>query len=300
VRLDARRIVARGAAPALAALAAGWAATALPFYPVFWPLLLAALAAGLTAVRSRLGLAFALAVPVFPLGNVSFGLAVAYALVAVGWLALMWGDSRHGLLFSVGLVLGPLGLLGLAPLVVLRARGFVRRLAHASAAVLLAGAAAGIEGSHVPFTGAPARALGIRGSEHPIAVFHAAWQWLEATPALGLEALVLGVAAGSLLLVARGSDLTIASFVGCFLAGVLLAAPSAAAVPLVAAGWLTYLALTVTARRQPERAARKRSFGALLRQTGAHFGDRLKAGGGMRWPRGSTRSSTRFRHAEGR
>jgi len=300
LRLDPRRVARRIAAPGLAALATGWAASALPFYPAFWPVLLAALAAALTAVRSRLGLAFTLAVPVFPLGNFSFGLAVAYAAFAAGWLALMWRDSRRGLLFSSGLLLGPIGLLGLVPLVVLVARGTVRRVAHAAAAVLLAGAAAGIHGSEIPFTAAPAEPLGIRGSEHPIAVVQAIWHWLEATPALGLEAVVLGIAAGSLVLVARGADLIIAALVGCLLAGTLLVAPDAAAFPLVATGWITYLALTLMSRRQPDRAARRRTLGAFLRQTGMHFTDRLKAAGGPRWPRRSTHSSTRFRHAEGR
>jgi hypothetical protein len=262
--------------------------------------LLAALAAALTAVRARLGLAFTLAVPVFPLGNFSFGLAVAYSAFAAGWLALMWRDSRRGLLFSSGLLLGPIGLLGLVPLVVLVARGTVRRVAHAAAAVLLAGAAAGIHGSEIPFTAAPAEPLGIRGSEHPIAVVQAIWHWLEATPALGLEAVVLGIAAGSLVLVARGADLIIAALVGCLLAGTLLVAPDAAAFPLVATGWITYLAVTLMSRRLRERAARRRTLGAFLRQTGMHFTDRLKAAGGPRWPRRSTHSSTRFRHAEGR
>ena len=162
----------------------------------------------------------------------------------------MWRDSRRGLLFSSGLVLGPIGLLGLMPLVVLWARGAVRRVAHASAAVLLAGAAAGIHGSDVPFTGARAEPLGIQGSEHPVAVVQAIWHWLEATPALGLEALILGIAAGSLVLVARGADLKIAAFVGCLLGGTLLVAPEAAAFPLVATGWITYLALTLMSRRQ--------------------------------------------------
>jgi Protein kinase domain len=298
LRLDLRRVVQGIAAPGLAALATGWAASALPFYPALWPVLLAALAAALTVVRSRLGLAFTLAVPVLPLGNVSFGLAVAYAMVAAGWLALMWRDSRRGLLFSSGLLLGPIGLLGLVPLVVLRARGTVRRIAHAAAAVLLAGAAAGIRGSDIPFTAAPAEPLGVQRSEHPIAVVQAIWHWLEATPALGLEAVVLGMAAGSLVLVARGADLMIATFVGCFLGGTLLVAPEVAAFPLVATGWITYLVLTLMSRRQP--AARRRTLGAVLRQTRMHFTDRLKAAGGPRWPRRSTHSSTRFRHAEGR
>jgi hypothetical protein len=257
---------------------------------------LAALAAGLTVLKPRLGLAFTLAVAVFPLGNVAFGLAVAYALVAVAWLALMWGDARRGLLFCTGLVLGPIGLLALAPLAVLSARGTVRRVAHAGAAVLLAGAAAGLRGADVPFTGLPAAPLGISGSEHPIAVLQAVWEWLVATPALSLEAAILGVAAGSLALVARGADLTIASFAGCLLAGTLLAAPDVAAFTLVVTGWTTYLALTVMSRRLPERVARRRGFVALVTQTRAHFTDRLKAGGGVRWPR----SSTRFRHANAR
>ena len=279
LRLEPRAIAAGAVAPALAALAVGWVTTALPFYPAHWPLLLAALGAGLTALRPRLGLAFALAVPVFPLGNVSFGLAVAYAAFAVGWLGLMWGDARRGLLFSTGLVLGPIGMLGLAPLAVVHARGALRRVAHGATAVLLAGAAAGIRGSDIPFTGQPAEKLAIKGSEHPIAVLEAVWQWLVATPALGIEAVILGIAAGSLALVARGADLTIASFVGCLLAGTLLVAPDIPAFPLVVTGWATYLALSVMSRRLPERSLERRTFGTLLRQTRALFSDRLKAGG---------------------
>ena len=139
LRLEPRRILSRSGPPALAALAAGWIASSLPFYPASWPVLLAAAAGALTALRARAGLAFALAVPVFPLGNLSFGLAVLYAAFAVAWLALMWGDARRGLLFCTGLLLGPVGLLGLMPIVALQARGFVRRGAHAGAAVLLAG-----------------------------------------------------------------------------------------------------------------------------------------------------------------
>ena len=94
--------------------------------------------------------------------------------------------------------------------------------------------------------------------------------------------------------------LVIAALVGCLLAGTLLVAPDAAAFPLVATGWITYLAVTLMSRRLRERAARRRTLGAFLRQTGMHFTDRLKAAGGPRWPRRSTHSSTRFRHAEGR
>ena len=207
-------------------------------------------------------------------------------------------------MFSIGLVLGPVGLLGLEPIAVLGARGVVRRAVQAAAAVLLAGAAAGIRGAEIPFTGRPAEELDITGSEHPIAVLQAVWHWLEATPALGLEALILGLAAGALVLVARGTDLTIASFAGCLLAGTLLVAPDVAALPLVVTGWITYLTLTVMSRLLPERAGKRRSLGTFLTQTHAHFADRLKVVGGPGWPRVSSRvsrrGSTRFRHAGAR
>src|SRR5207342_1191995 len=87
-RVDRRKLVERVAPAALAAFAVGWVASALPFYPAFWPGLLAALAAGLTLVRPRLGLALALAAPVFPLGNISFGLAVLYGAIAACWFVV--------------------------------------------------------------------------------------------------------------------------------------------------------------------------------------------------------------------
>jgi hypothetical protein len=284
-RVDRRKLTERVAPAALAALAVGWVASALPFYPAFWPGLLAGVAAALTLVRPRLGLALALAVPVFPLGNISFGLAVLYGAVAAGWFVVSWGDARWGLLFCSGIVLGPLGLLGLLPLVALQTRGFVRRGLHAAAAVLLAGAVAGIHGVTVPFTGVKSPSLGITGSEHPLAVLQAVWAWLLGVPALGLEALILAVAASSLALVVRGSDLTIAMYAAALLSATLIAAPNASAVPLVLSGWAIYLALTVKSRRRLQETAQKRRFGTVLTLTRAGFADRLKAVGGPRRPR---------------
>jgi len=300
LRLRPKVVPAKALAPALAALVAGWATAAFPFYPARWPLLFAALAAGLTAARARLGLAFTLAVPIFPLGNLSFGLAVAYSALAIGWLALMWGDARRGLLFGSGIVLAPLGLLGLTPLVVVRVRSGVRRVAHVLAAVLVAGVAAGIHGSSVPFSGARAASLGIAESEHPIAVAQAAWSWLLATPALGVEALLLAAVAAALPLVARQGDFTIAIFVGALLVATLVAAPEAAAVPLVVTGWVTYLVLTLRSRREREASSDVRSLGTLLGQTRARFADRLKAAGGQRWPQAQRRSASRIRQAGAR
>src|SRR5207248_7312654 len=85
--------------PALAAaLFAGWTASALPFYPTGWPFGLAAVAAAFAALAPRAGLALALVVPLFPLGNVSLGLAIVYGVAAGAWLVLNWRDARSGLL----------------------------------------------------------------------------------------------------------------------------------------------------------------------------------------------------------
>jgi hypothetical protein len=284
-RIDRRKLVERVAPAGLAALAVGWVTSALPFYPAFWPGLLAALAAAVTLVRPRLGLALALAVPVFPLGNVSFGLAVLYCAAAAGWFVLNCGDARWGLLFCSGIVLGPFGLLGLMPLVALQARGNLRRALHAGAAVLVAGAVAGIRGMPVPFTGESAPPLGIVGSEHPLAVLQGVWAWLLGVPAFGLEALILAVAAASLGLVVRGSDLTIAIFAAALLSATLVAAPTVTAAPLVLTGWATYFALTVMSRRLPWESAQRHRFGAVLKLTRTGFADRLKAVGGPRRPR---------------
>jgi hypothetical protein len=296
-RIDRRKLVGRVAPAALAGLGVGWVALALPFYPAFWPGLLAVLAGAVTLVRPRLGLALALAVPVFPLGNISFGLAVLYAAVAAGWFVVSWGDARWGLLLCSGMLLGPLGLLGLAPLVALQARGFVRRALQAGAAVLLAGAVAAIRGVSVPFANEPAPSLGIAGSEHPLAVLQATWQWLLGMPALGLEALILAAAAALIPLAVRGSDLTIAMFAGAVLTATLVAAPASSALPLVLSGWAIYFLLTVMSRKRPQQeAAKKRRFGTVLKRTRAGFADRLKAAGGPRWPR----HQQRFREADAR
>jgi hypothetical protein len=295
IRIEPRQALLRTRAPALAAVAAGWTAAALPFYPANWPVLLAALAAGLTAVRTRLGLAFTLAVPVFPLGNVSLGLALGYAGLALVWLALMWGDPRRGLLFASGIVLGPIGLLGLVPLAVMHVSNPLRRTANALVAVLLAGVVAGVHGWSIPFSGGDAPALGIAGSEHPLGVGHAVWQWLLGSPALGIEALILAATACALPLVARRADLAIATFAAVLLGATLIAAPHAGALPLVFAGWITYLVLTVQSRRLPDRLE-QRSFVTVLAQTRALLSDRLKAAGGSRWPR----PQGRFRQADAR
>src|SRR5581483_5810211 len=119
--------VERLAPSAAAGAFAGLAAAALPFYPAGWPLGLAAIAAAATLWRERVGLAIALAVPILPLGNVSSGLAWAYAAGALAWLALSWRDPRSGLFFVAGALLAPLSLLGLVPFATQAVRGRARR-----------------------------------------------------------------------------------------------------------------------------------------------------------------------------
>src|SRR6266508_4593956 len=293
LRLDPRRLAAASSPPALAALVAGWTAFELPFYPERSPALLAAAAAALTGARPRLGLAFALAVPVMPLGNMSLGLAMVYCTLAVAWLALVWRDPKCGLLFAVGPLLAPLGLLGLVPIAVSSARASVRRAAHALAAVLVAGVVAGVRGDALPFGGGRAGALDLAASAHPLRVGEALGRALLDTPVLGLEALVLATAAAALPLARRGGDAALAGFGAALLAGTLLAAPGATALPLVAAGWTTCVVLAVQTRLRNGQAVRSHTLGTVWSQTRAFFHGRLKPGGGLGWPQ-------RIGHVRGR
>jgi len=191
-------------APAAAAgLFAAVGAATLPFYPSGWPFGLAALAVALTLVRERAGLVLALAVPVLPLGNLSAGLAWAYVVLAAGWLALAWKDSRPALFFVAGPLLAPLSLLGLLPLAAQSLRGCVRRATQVFVAVLVAGLVAGLQGVSLPFAGAPAPSLELNRTSDPLAAAGAIWQALSAQPALLLEAVVLATAAAVLPYVRR-------------------------------------------------------------------------------------------------
>src|SRR3954454_4399594 len=107
----AREIVSapRQLLPAIAAgIYAAGAASLLPFYPEHGALPLGIAAAALTLGAPRLGLAFALAVPIFPLGNVALGLALLYtALATAAWLALVLtrGPARRAVAAAAGIVL---------------------------------------------------------------------------------------------------------------------------------------------------------------------------------------------------
>jgi hypothetical protein len=232
-------LAANAPAAAFAGLFTGGVTLLLPFFPAGWPFLLAALAAAAALARPRAGLAAALAAPILPLGNSSFGLAVAYSVLALAWLVLFLPDARSGLLFLLGPLLAPLGALSLVPVLVLSARGPLRRFALAAAAVLAAIATAALTDSRLPFTGAaPPQELGVAGSGDPRDAFGALTGILGAHPVLAIEALVLAVAAVTAALALEHRFWGIAVWGSGFLGAALLApAGSVGAFPLTLMVW---------------------------------------------------------------
>ncbi len=229
--------VHRITAPLLAAAVTGWSTAALPFYPGGWSLGLAALAGGLTALRPRAGLALALFVPVFPLGNLALGLAILYAAVAAAWFAFSWRRPQEGLLPAVGPLLGPVSLLALLPLLLLTVRSTVRRAVLAVTAVVLAAIVAGIRRSPLPLIGESPPPVPLAGLDGPVT---AAQRLLDACPPiLAFETLVLALAAAALPHLARRGPWELAGFGAVLMAALLVPDPRIAALPAVAAVWLT-------------------------------------------------------------
>ena len=242
----------RACAAVLAGAFAAWTAAELPFYPSSWAVAFALGAAVLTALRPRLGLAAALAVPVLPLGNVSLGLAVLYAVLAAAWVALSWREPRGALLFALGPALAPLAALGLVPLATVGLRSGARRAAQTALAVLAAGLVAGIRGAALPFTGArPPLGLGVTGSTGPFDVAGTLLRAAAAHPALLIEAGALAAIALVLPYAQARGRWGAAALGAAMLAGTLLAVPSAQALPLIVAAWVTAAALVVRAERVP-------------------------------------------------
>jgi hypothetical protein len=231
---------------ALSGLSAGWVAATLPFYPAHWPLGIAAAGTALGFAAPRAGLAFALATAFLPLANVSLGLALVYAALALGWLALSWRDARAGLVIAAGPLLAPLSALALVPLATQVARGRARRAVYAAAAVLLAAVVEGLRRAPLPFDGsAPPLGLGIAGSDRPAAVAYALWEQLTSHPVLIAEALVVAAAAAALPYARGRGPWPAAIFGAALLAGTALVAPAAAFLPLLAAAWVTAAVLAV-------------------------------------------------------
>jgi hypothetical protein len=238
--------VAPRLAPAVpAALLAGWTTATLPFFPAHWPALLAAAAALLCLAGPRLGLAFALAVPVLPLGNISLGLAIVYSIAACAWFALFWAVPRAGLLFVAGPLLAPLGALGLLPIAMLRSGGPARRAAQTAAALLAAAVVAALGGHTLPIVGASPPELSIAGVPGPRDAAGTLWTALTHSHGLLLEAVALCAAAALVGSFRRRGPWGAAAFGALLTTLTLLADPGAAALPLVAAAWVSAILLAL-------------------------------------------------------
>jgi hypothetical protein len=216
------------------------AALGATFLP-FWPTELVALLVLLTGLASwldpRLGMALALATPIFPLGNVAAAAALLYGLFAAGWVALNWRDGRHGLWFMSGPLLAGFGLLALVPLVLLPVRSTVRRAAHGMLAVfstaLLAGTGAIDLG---PLDSFGSAALGV-------------WTWLGAETLVTVTALGLGAAAAALPWARSRSRLGAAAVGFAVTAGFVLAGAGVASTIVVGLAWAGFAFAAAAPRR---------------------------------------------------
>jgi hypothetical protein len=226
----------RIAAISLAAIAAGWTAATLPFYPADSAWVIAAAAAGLTLLRERAGLAFVLAVPVLPLGNVSMGLSLAYAALALVFLALMWGEPRGGLLVAVAPLLSPVAAVGLLPLALLKVQNPLRRAAAAAVGVLTVVAVAGLGDGDLPFApvGAPTT-LRLGETESPRQAATIVAHALTARPAVLAEIAILAAAAVALPYVFRAGYVALGGYAAGLIAASLVPAAGLSPVPAVLA-----------------------------------------------------------------
>jgi hypothetical protein len=226
-------------AAGLAALAAGWTASSLPFYPASWSWMIAAAASVLTLLNARAGLAFALAVPIFPLGNLASGLAYLYGAVASVWLAAFWRQPRHGLAFAAGPLLGLVGALALLPLLLQTTRGAVRRALQVGGAVLAAAVVSGVRGEPLPFS-ADEVAGSLAGIESAPG---AARELVDAAELSGLLVATgaLALAAATLPAARRLGLWTSAGWAALLLAALLLGARGVSPLLTVSAIWGTWL-----------------------------------------------------------
>ena len=179
--------------PVLAGIYAGAGAALLPFYPPHTAGVLAAAAAALSFFSPRAGVLLALAVPLFPLGNVALALAVLYSAVTLLWLALHAREPERAPYVALGPLLGPFA--GMLPFAYRHARSPLTRGAGAGAAVLLAAAVHAARARPI--------GLGLPGSRDPVTAAEALVQAIP--PSLAFETLAVGLAAAALpLALARG------------------------------------------------------------------------------------------------
>jgi hypothetical protein len=237
----------------LGALVVAWGTSVFPFYPGRAPLLLALLAALLCLAAPRAGACFVLAALVLPLGNISLGLALVYAVCAGLWIVCFWRESEASFAPALGPLLAPLGLLVLVPLPFQLLRSPARRAVAALAAVLLAGLVAAVDGQPLPLSHAAPPRAAITADTPPLSVLSALATAVHGQGALlGIAILLASVAVAIPEAQARGS------WGGALLAAViitlgLLPFPQVRWVPVVAGAWLTAAAVTVLSLRPEPR-----------------------------------------------
>jgi Protein kinase domain len=230
-------------AAGLAALAAGWTASSLPFFPAGWSWMIAAAASVLTLLSPRAGLAFTLAVPLLPLGNVASGLALLYAPLALLWLALSWRDARRGLAFAAGPLLGLVGALALLPLILRGTPGRLRRALQALGAVLAAAVVAGVRNEPLPLAGEEVAVALTRLESAPAVAERLAEA--AALPGLLVGAVALALAAAALPAAQRRGLWGSATWAVLLLAVLLTASPGAPPAQTVVIVWATWVVVTL-------------------------------------------------------
>jgi hypothetical protein len=247
-------------AAGLAALAAGWTASSIPFFPTSWSWMIAAAASVLTLLNARAGLALTLAVPVFPLGNAASGLALLYGAIAVFWLAVFWRDPRRGLAFAAGPLLGLVGALAFLPLVLLGTASVVRRGLQAAGAVIAAAVVAGVRGEALPLSGKEASLAGSGVESAPAA----AGRLLDGAASSGLLVgmVALALAAATLPAARRLGPWAGAVWAAVLLTTLLAGPPDVAPLQTVAAVWAMWLVIAF----RPTLATLSR-LGERLRET---------------------------------
>jgi hypothetical protein len=236
VALPSQPVRARAGTAALGAVLAGWAAAAIPFFPSGWPLAIAAAVVAATLMRERVGIALALAVPFFPIGNFSSGAALLYAAFAAMVLTVTWREPRSTLLFALGPLLAPLFAVALLPLATVRIGSGARRALVTALGVLTAAVVAGIDHGTLPLVGEAAPdGAGLRGASGAIGVAGSLANTAAAHPALLLETALLAAVAFALpYVVGRGLRWSLALGAG-MLTATILALPAGASFSLYAA-----------------------------------------------------------------
>jgi hypothetical protein len=218
-------------------ITAALGATFLPFWPPELVAVLVVLAGAATWLDPRVGLAVALAAPIFPIGNVAASAAVLYGIFAAAWLVLTWRDARHGLWFASGPLLAGVGLLPLVPLVLLPVRNGGLRAAHGVLAVLATALLAGTGTLELgPLDSVASTALGV-------------WAWLGSEALVAVTASVVGAAAAALPMARRRSRLGPAGVGFAVTAWFVLAGAGVASTVVVMGVWTAYAFVASAPRR---------------------------------------------------